>query len=332
VSTPPLPPLPPASPANRPGEADAAAQLAYLRAILGSLPDPIMVIGRDGRYLDVLGGADRGNYDAAAPLIGLRMQDVLPEDKSGFFLDVVHRALDSGSLQTVEYRLSADEVEPTDNDGPDGPQWFQGRVYPIAGRDAVVWLVVNISAQKALEERLKRLSEVDDLTGALNRRCFLERLEMLFGAHYRRSRGMAVIVFDVDHFKSINDIHGHGQGDRVLKRLGEVVAAGLRGDDVFGRTGGEEFAIGCPATDAKEAETLAERLRAAVESLAFETPTGELHVTVSLGVTQLGPDDRDVDAPLHRADQALYLAKRRGRNQTCVWAGDEEPDIDLIVD
>ncbi|NMG34096.1 diguanylate cyclase [Azoarcus sp. TTM-91] len=332
MSTPSVPPAPSALPASRLEEADAAAQLDYLRAILGSLPDPIMVIGRDGRYLDVLGGADRGNYDAAAPLVGLRMQDVLPEEKWRFFLDVVHRAIDKGCLQTVEYRLSADEVEPTDNDGPSGAQWFQGRVYPITGRDAVVWLVVNISAQKALEERLKHLSEVDDLTGALNRRCFLERLEALFGAHYRRSRGLAVIVFDVDHFKSINDIHGHAQGDRVLKRLGEVVAAGLRADDVFGRTGGEEFAIGCPATDAQEAEILAERLRSAVGSLVFQTPTGKLHVTVSLGVTQLGPDDKDVDASLHRADQALYLAKRRGRNQTCVWAGGEEPDIDLIVD
>jgi diguanylate cyclase (GGDEF)-like protein len=120
---------------------------------------------------------------------------------------------------------------------------------------------------------------------------------------------------DLDHFKRINDTLGHGAGDLVLQEFGQRVKATLRATDLAGRIGGEEFLLILPETDLEGAHLLAERLREATGEVPFELPTGNLQVTCSIGLAPRSLEDRDGGALLARADGALYVAKRGGRNR-----------------
>jgi diguanylate cyclase (GGDEF)-like protein len=123
-------------------------------------------------------------------------------------------------------------------------------------------------------------------------------------------------MVDIDHFKAVNDTHGHQAGDVVLLSVAQVLAQGLRGADVIGRIGGEEFAILLPDTDIDGAHELAERLRAEVAETVIPLASGtDVPVTVSIGASSLREGDSAVDAVLARADEALYRAKRDGRNR-----------------
>lgn len=157
------------------------------------------------------------------------------------------------------------------------------------------------------------LASTDPLTGLPNRRAMLEQLDTLLALAERGRQPLSVLLLDIDHFKLVNDNHGHDVGDQVLSQLGQVLSSQVRACDLVGRWGGEEFLLLAPATCLEEARELAERIRQAVASTAF--PHGQ-PLTVSLGVTQFGPSDHR-EALLRRADQALYQAKAAGRNQSC---------------
>ncbi len=159
---------------------------------------------------------------------------------------------------------------------------------------------------------LYRLATSDDLTGLSSRRHFMETAERDLRLARRSGKQIAAILLDLDHFKEINDAHGHAVGDAVLRRFGEISAGLLRQSDLIGRTGGEEFAILLPDTDLEGAMTVAEKLRRAVA----EDRGGSLPpVTVSVGVAALRADDHSIDDLLRRADKALYQAKSAGRNR-----------------
>ncbi|MCA6215048.1 GGDEF domain-containing protein [Ideonella sp. B7] len=162
------------------------------------------------------------------------------------------------------------------------------------------------------------LASTDPLTGLPNRRAMLEQLDNLLALAQRGRQVLSVLLLDIDHFKQVNDNHGHEVGDQVLSQLGQVLSSQVRACDLVGRWGGEEFLLLAPATLLEEARELAERIRQAVATTAF--PHGRV-LTVSLGVTQYRPDDHR-EALLRRADQALYRAKAAGRNQSCCAAAD----------
>jgi diguanylate cyclase (GGDEF)-like protein len=122
-------------------------------------------------------------------------------------------------------------------------------------------------------------------------------------------------MLDIDYFKSINDTYGHHAGDVVLKVFSETARTALRVNDVFGRLGGEEFAALLPQTGLEEGLEVAERLRAAFAALSVRVDEAVISFTVSLGVTQVRASDRDMEEVLNRADEALYRAKRMGRNR-----------------
>jgi len=297
---------------------------AQLQALANSLPDPILVIDYEGRYVAVLGGSERSCYDSPHPLLGRTMQDVLPEVKWRYFLQVVCKAIDTGTLQTCEYQLSSNQVEGTENNGPSGMQWFQGRVYPVqtspGQTPTAVWLVINITEQKMLEERLRSLAQTDDLTGVHNRRYFMDVLYREFQIARRRNHDLSLISIDVDHFKTINDRYGHSQGDKALQHLIKTIQGHLRAGDVLARIGGEEFAILCPMTDRQQARTLAERICRIIFATPLGTSHGSIEMTASLGVATMNTRAKSADCLLTRADEALYRAKREGRNRVfCCW-------------
>jgi len=180
-------------------------------------------------------------------------------------------------------------------------------------------------AEQQLEEanrELERLATTDGLTGLLNRRTVLDGLERELGRCRRLGHPLAVVLADVDHFKRVNDTHGHLAGDRVLVRVARVLQASCRPYDLAGRYGGEELLLVLPETDADQARSAAERLRRAIADTPARLDTGQaLSVTVSLGVAESAPGaEESVAGLVGRADDALYLAKDQGRDRVCVAA------------
>lgn len=160
--------------------------------------------------------------------------------------------------------------------------------------------------------RVQELSVIDELTGLANRRRFFEVADRDVAAAHRGRRTLVAMMLDIDHFKRINDTYGHPTGDDVIAEVARRLAGTVRQTDVVGRYGGEEFAVALP--DVMADSDLPERLRACVAGTAVQTRSGPLQVTVSIGVAHLLDADADAAAVLARADQALYTAKREGRN------------------
>jgi diguanylate cyclase (GGDEF)-like protein len=179
---------------------------------------------------------------------------------------------------------------------------------------------------KALLDLLATRSMLDGLTGLWNRAYFQRRLESEMARVHRRLGPLSIILIDVDHFKSINDQHGHPFGDQVLQQVAGVLSAGCRHEDAACRWGGEEFAIIAANAGVADAAALAERLRAQVQSLGLFTATAaRVVVTCSFGVAEADgclPSDSGMANVVQSADRALYHAKRDGRNCVKIAAAD----------
>lgn len=181
----------------------------------------------------------------------------------------------------------------------------------------VLWLsAFIIKTWREREALLEQLSKTDSLTGAINRRHFMELLEHELRQARRYERPLAVVMIDLDHFKRVNDEHGHLAGDAVLLAAAGAITRSLRDSDVVGRYGGEEFALILPNTDLAGAREVAERCRASVASSRAPTGGGTVGVTASMGIASYPAADIDtVDDLLRAADQALYRAKAAGRDR-----------------
>jgi diguanylate cyclase (GGDEF)-like protein len=163
--------------------------------------------------------------------------------------------------------------------------------------------------------RLRVLALTDELTGLPNRRSVLAFFEQQLKAAKRSGQPLGVVAFDIDHFKSVNDRHGHDGGDRALRSLAAIAAATLRDSDRLGRVGGEEFLLVLPNTEPATAVEIAERLRGAVEATPFEEVAPGARLSVSLGVAAWEAGQETPAALMKRADEALYRAKSEGRNR-----------------
>ncbi|MBI5965341.1 MAG: diguanylate cyclase [Chloroflexi bacterium] len=178
---------------------------------------------------------------------------------------------------------------------------------------------VNLELQTALA-REKQLARTDSLTGVNNRRHLYELAEHEIEVAVRYQQPLAVIMFDIDHFKKVNDIFGHLAGDQILEHVAQTACAQLRSADRIGRYGGEEFIILLPMTNAQQACLLAERIRLEVEALRVPTSKGDASVTLSIGVIELihGRPSESVEEIFRRVDNAMYRAKQDGRNCTVI--------------
>lgn len=159
------------------------------------------------------------------------------------------------------------------------------------------------------------LAMTDPLTRALNRRAFFNFTEREVRRAHRHKLPLSTLMIDIDHFKKVNDVHGHAAGDEVLKTMVAEVTGAIRDEDLVGRLGGEEFAIVLPETPAQSAKILADRLRNVVKSQKFYGDGGAFSISISVGITELVSNDLEIDGALERADKALYEAKRNGRDR-----------------
>lgn len=172
---------------------------------------------------------------------------------------------------------------------------------------------------------LLKSASTDSLTGALTRRAFREEAARALTLASRHNHPVSCLVFDVDHFKKVNDTHGHAVGDEVLKVIVAICREHLRGGDLLGRLGGEEFAILLPHVDRVAALGVAEKLRQHISTASIATGTGNLIVTASFGATTTSIVAKDIDTLTAQADAAMYQAKQAGRDRCVAWGSAEAP-------
>ena len=171
--------------------------------------------------------------------------------------------------------------------------------------------------ENAYHEEIYRLTTIDGLTQIYNKRYFLETIEREIARSQRYRRSLSLVMFDIDHFKKINDSYGHLAGDYVLKHLASTVKTKIRREDLFARYGGEEFAIVLPEIDGPNSKALAEKVRQLVEKQEFRFENTRIQVTISMGVGSIDDARNDAATLIKQADEYLYAAKSAGRNRVC---------------
>jgi diguanylate cyclase (GGDEF)-like protein len=180
---------------------------------------------------------------------------------------------------------------------------------------AIFKFLSGTGIEASYHEEIYKMTIVDALTGAHNKRYFMEFLEREIARCARYRRPLSLLMFDIDHFKAINDKHGHLTGDYVLRELSRRLLGRVRREELLARYGGEEFAAVLPETDLTGARTFAEQIRRLIAEHAFEYEGDTFPVTISVGVACVEGQDVDVSTFIKVADDNLYRAKREGRNR-----------------
>jgi diguanylate cyclase (GGDEF)-like protein/PAS domain S-box-containing protein len=299
---------------------------AWLNALLTSISDYALVgLDGEGRISDW--NETIGRVTGFSPA-------VVGQPYSVFYPD------GASTPERVQDRLrDADANGWSLDEGPrlraDGSQfWGSAMISPMPDRDpdapddvepAYCLVLRDISDKRdAIDQRRKSVF-CDDLTGVANRRAFFEAAELELTRNRRTPRPTALILFDADHFKQINDRHGHPAGDAVLRQLGLALSSTFRQVDVVARVGGEEFAVLLPSSTLAGAATVADRLRELVASHPVMCDGVPVACTVSAGIAAIEEGQAiDLDTLMKRADQALYAAKANGRNRIECWTGDRD--------
>jgi len=200
--------------------------------------------------------------------------------------------------------------------GPLDGNWLQNLFMMEAPLFLIAGAFLGVSLVRERSERdLRFKAETDELTGVLNRRAFLAAAQELVLAAQKSDVPVVVLLFDLDHFKSINDRYGHAAGDRTLRLFAEIARSAIRATDVFGRIGGEEFAAFLPGCDPATAERIADRIRGDLSAKAIVHAGMQVTATVSVGVASMAGSGAHLETLMARADEALYQSKRAGRDR-----------------
>ncbi len=198
--------------------------------------------------------------------------------------------------------------------------WLDLSIMPLRNHDGKVSHFVaierDVSVQKVLQQQLAEQAERDPLTGLYNRRRFFEKTALSWNAYVESKEAFAILDFDIDFFKSVNDTYGHDTGDIVLQHIAHLLQSVCTEEDLVARIGGEEFSMILSHVTPEQALSIAERIRTTIENTPVNLPSGPLKVTISIGVTLVDPHDKTTDPVLKRADLALYQSKNSGRNRS----------------
>ncbi|OQX19645.1 MAG: hypothetical protein BWK76_03910 [Desulfobulbaceae bacterium A2] len=287
----------------------------HSRALVELAPFPVLIIRlRDGTIRRINLRCEEH--------FGVRREEILDRPVLDFYADAADR---TALLQDVtsQGRVLDRELQLRTNTG----ELFWGLVSVTLieyEKEPALFVTLNdISERKQLELELRRRARTDMMTGLANRAYFLERLGAEIDRVRRHQCPLSILALDLDHFKGVNDTHGHAAGDTVLCHFARILQGCLRSHDFAGRLGGEEFMVALPETDLLAAGQVAERIRRTVATSPISlSEAAEVHVTVSLGVAALD-EGQELGTLLQRADQALYAAKVAGRNRAVVAASTE---------
>jgi diguanylate cyclase (GGDEF)-like protein/PAS domain S-box-containing protein len=290
--------------------------LKHFEAIIESSQDAIISKNLDGMVTSWNAGATAMFGYTDHEMIGQRMLALYPADRQHEEMQVLEHIRTGQTVPRFEtVRVRKDGVQIDVSATISLLRDSRGLVLgaSIIARD--------ITQRKNADRELRRLAQTDALTGLLNRRQFMTTANQELSRTRRYGGPLSVLMMDIDHFKTVNDTHGHQTGDMVIRALGQVCREALRDIDIIGRIGGEEFAIVLPQTDSTRALDAAERLRQAVAGTEVAQEHGlPLRFTVSIGVATLTRADTNLDTLLGWADKAMYVAKNGGRNRVCDYA------------
>lgn len=281
------------------------------RLTLENAPIGLAIVGLDGRFKDVNPALHEMLGYSERELLGMTFQDITHPDDLARDIEYVEQLLrgdrDRYRMQkryfhryghTIYIQLDVSILRNSDGK----PLHFISQIQDISGRIAH-------------EEVLQHRALTDELTGLPNRRAFLDEAARILNRTRRSGEPVAVLMIDLDRFKSINDTYGHAAGDRALRAMKAVVEPRLRAGDLLTRLGGEEFGVLLPATAEPAAQEIAERIRCAIADATLRSHDGTaIHLTASIGLAVVAPGESIHDA-LGRADGAMYCAKRDGRNR-----------------
>lgn len=296
------------------GRSALVAKERRLRTFLETTRDGVIIIDEHGMVREFNPAAEQLFGYVRAEVVGATVNRLMPAAEAAAHDGYMRRRAHPGTRMMGGGR----QVFGRRKDGSEFPiEVSVGEAEDSSGR-LHVGIVRDITERKAFERKLMELATIDGLTGALNRRAFLEVAENAFRLAQRYDRPLSVLMIDADHFKLVNDTHGHHVGDLVLARLAQICRQGLRATDSFGRLGGEEFVALLPETDLAHAREVAERLVQAVREARVEPGDGRVVTfTISVGITCAQWSSRDIDAVIQAADQQLYRAKNEGRDRVC---------------
>jgi diguanylate cyclase (GGDEF)-like protein len=277
---------------------------------------------RDRAYLIVLAGSAVGEMYKIAK----------DETTIGRGSQADIQVIDEGiSRRHASIKLEGDRVMVTDLGSTNGTFLNGERVTSHSLRDGdkiqvgsttILKFTFHDSLDENFQRQMYESALRDGLTKAFNKKYFLERLESEFAYALRHKTPLSLVMFDIDHFKKINDTHGHLVGDHALVALSNLITQTIRKEDVFARYGGEEFAVICRGVDLPGAHQFGERIRAKVEALRTSYGKVELKMTVSVGVSAVADVGmREMQELIGIADDALYQAKRQGRNRVVAAGG-----------
>lgn len=280
-------------------------------------PDAIIVSDRDGTIVFANQTCSSLLEYTPEDLLGQRIEMLVPDAvrtnhetyRKDFMQTAETRAM--GRLTHLEARKKTGDCVPVDIS-----------LTPISsnGESFVVATIRDATRQRDLIDKLDSLASTDPLTGALNRRSFYRVAEREIERKARHGHSVSLMMIDIDHFKRINDEYGHDAGDQALIDMTQTSIELLRKNDSFSRIGGEEFVIIASEAGIDTAKNLAERLRTTLEKVVVNTKAGTLSFTVSIGLTEVRDDEKDINIALKRADEGLYTAKESGRNRVVVSA------------
>lgn len=294
-------------------------------ALLSAIPDRVFVISSEGVFLDVFGGSDTNVVYSSSKVLGMSFNDLFPKATSTKFQKVVLKTIETQSTQQFIYHFDPENFPPLpDGIRPTTTQWYESRVHPLPeeykNKNAVIWVVRNITDSEELKRKLKRHATIDDLTGVMNRRSFLDSAERALSSMNRFREQASLLMLDIDNFKSVNDMYGHHVGDQVIRGVAYILIDHVRDIDIIGRLGGEEFSIILPHTDEKEASHVADRICTEVRNTCFEDTSPPLNTTISIGVTEIQNSDDEIKHVLKRADKALYFAKNTSKDKFVLYS------------
>ncbi|GAK54304.1 diguanylate cyclase with PAS/PAC sensor [Candidatus Moduliflexus flocculans] len=286
---------------------------AALSAMSQASHDALITINSNGKILFWNPAAERIFGYAAAEVSGCDLHELLAGLEEQ---EQAHKGLLTfAKTGTGAIMERTREVMARHKDGHFFPVELSVASYRLNNEWLAVGSVRDITARKEAERKLQEMAMLDGLTGILNRRYFLELSEQEFKRCRRYHRPLSLIMFDIDHFKQVNDTYGHDAGDTVLQAVTQTGRAILREADIFGRIGGEEFAITLPETNLVSARHVADRLRCAIGNLNINAHETLIHITSSMGVAGINHEIHSIEMLLKCADQALYRAKNAGRNR-----------------
>jgi diguanylate cyclase len=283
---------------------------SHIEAIANAMPDPIFIMGQDGTYLDIIGGSERSLYADGQSLIGKTYQQVLPEKMAMRFLNVVQKAIKTQRLQEIEYQLANEEVQGIEPIGPQGGQWYEARVYPlntdVYGQPAVIWLAINITQRKHMEEQIEHLSKNDALTHFYNRDFFLDLVNELIGKAKLNNQPISLIKIDLDCFKNITDGYGHELGDKAILGAAHAIEATIKDLGHIGRLSCDQFMVVLPEVKAVDAFRIAKLAQEKISG--HKIRLDEQHTTCltsQAGVTELRDNHEDSRILFNRVNDAI---------------------------